>query len=381
MKVLGIESSCDETAIAIVDDNKNILSNVVVSQIDIHKEFGGVVPEVASRNHLDIIDKAVIKALADAELSFQDLDAISATCGPGLMGGLIVGAITAQTIANIYQKPFVPVNHLEGHILTNRLTHNLEFPFLIFLISGGHSQILLAKNVGEYEKIGDTIDDSLGECFDKIAQMLGLEYPGGPKIEQLAKEGDENKFKFVKPLIDAVGKGRSKENNFNFSFSGLKTAVRRKIEELTGETYDYENTHKKLSEQDKKDISASFQKTIVDILKDRFKNTANYLKENNIILDKLIFASYNLLGLRTFFTVGTDEVRAWTFKKGMKAPDCAGIIHSDMLRGFIRAEVMSYDDLLEYKTELKVKEAGKLRIEGKDYEMQDGDICYFRFNV
>lgn len=290
MKVLGIESSCDETAIAIVDDNKNILSNVVVSQIDIHKEFGGVVPEVASRNHLDIIDKAVIKALADAELSFQDLDAISATCGPGLMGGLIVGAITAQTIANIYQKPFVPVNHLEGHILTNRLTHNLEFPFLIFLISGGHSQILLAKNVGEYEKIGDTIDDSLGECFDKVAQMLGLEYPGGPKIEQLAKEGDENKFKFVKPLIDAVGKGRSKENNFNFSFSGLKTAVRRKVEELTGETYDYENTHKKLSEQDKKDIAASFQKTIVDILKDRFKNTAKYLKENNIILDKLIFA-------------------------------------------------------------------------------------------
>ena len=175
-------------------------------------------------------------------------------------------------------------------ILTSRLTNNLEFPFLIFLISGGHSQILLAKDVGDYEKIGDTIDDSLGECFDKVAQMLGLEYPGGPKIEKLAKEGDENRFKFVKPLIDAVGKGRSKENNLNFSFSGLKTAVRREIEKLTGEDYNYELSHTRLNEQDIKDISASFQKTIVDILKDRFKNTVKHLKDRGIILNKLIFA-------------------------------------------------------------------------------------------
>lgn len=290
MKVLGIESSCDETAVAIVDENKNILSNVVVSQIDIHKEFGGVVPEVASRNHLDVIEKTILKALQDANSNFNDIDAISATCGPGLMGGLIVGALTAQTLSSVLNKPFVPVNHLEGHILTSRLTHDLDFPFLIFLISGGHSQILLAKDVGEYEKIGDTIDDSLGECFDKVAQMLGLEYPGGPKIEQLAKEGDETRFKFVKPLIDAVGKGRSKENNLNFSFSGLKTAVRREIEKLTSEPYDYRNTYKKLTKKEKMDISASFQKTIADILKDRFKNTVEYLENKNIRLNKLIFA-------------------------------------------------------------------------------------------
>lgn len=290
MKVLGIESSCDETAVAIVDENKQILSNIIVSQIDIHKEFGGVIPEIASRNHLDIIEKVILKALNDANIKFEELDAISATCGPGLMGGLIVGAITAQTIASVFKKPFIGVNHLEGHILTSRLTNNLEFPFLIFLISGGHSQILLAKGVGDYEKIGDTIDDSLGECFDKVGQMLGLEYPGGPKIEKLAREGDENRFKFVKPLIDAVGKGRSKENNLNFSFSGLKTAVRREIEKITNNDYSYELSHTKIDEQTIKDICASFQKTIVDILKDRFENTIKYLKEKNITLNKLIFA-------------------------------------------------------------------------------------------
>lgn len=290
MIVLGIESSCDETAVAIVNDKKEILSNVIVSQIDIHKEFGGVIPEIASRNHLDVIEKIIAKALIDADLTFDNLDAISATCGPGLMGGLIVGAITAQTIATIFQKPFVPVNHLEGHILTSRLTEDLEFPFLIFLISGGHSQILLAKGIGNYEKIGDTIDDSLGECFDKVAQMLGLEYPGGPKIERLAQDGDENRFKFVKPLIDAVGKGRSVENNLNFSFSGLKTAVRREIEKITNEDYKHETSSKKLFHKDVCDISASFQKTIVEILKDRFKNTIAYLKGKGINLNKLIFA-------------------------------------------------------------------------------------------
>lgn len=290
MKILGIESSCDETAIGIVDENKNILANVVVSQIDIHKEFGGVVPEIASRNHLDVIEKIVLKSLKDANLTFDNIDAISATCGPGLMGGLIVGAITAQTLASVLNKPFIPVNHLEGHILTSRLCNDLEFPFLIFLISGGHSQILLAKNVGEYEKIGDTIDDSLGECFDKVAQMIGLEYPGGPKIEAMAKNGNENRFKFTKPLIDAVGKGKNKENLYNFSFSGLKTAVRREIEKLTNMNYDYDLSHTKLSQQDICDISASFQKTIVDILKDRFKNVANYLNESGIKLNKMIFA-------------------------------------------------------------------------------------------
>lgn len=286
MKILGIETSCDETAIAIVDEAGNILSNVLVSQIDIHSEFGGVVPEIASRNHLDIIDNLVEKAIADSGLKLEDVDAVAAATGPGLMGGLIVGAITGRTLASVIGKPFLSINHLEAHILVNRLTNNVKFPFLVFLLSGGHSQILLAKNVGNYELLGNTMDDSLGETFDKVAQMIGLEYPGGPKIEELAKNGDENKFKFTKPLIDAGGKGRSIENNFNFSFSGLKTAVRREIEKLTSSEYNFKISHTKLSQKNREDIAASFQKTVLDILKDRFKNVAKYVSD----CDKLVFA-------------------------------------------------------------------------------------------
>ncbi|MDR3289858.1 MAG: tRNA (adenosine(37)-N6)-threonylcarbamoyltransferase complex transferase subunit TsaD [Rickettsiales bacterium] len=261
MKILGIESSCDETAIAIVNDNRDILANNIVSQIDIHKVWGGVIPEVASRNHLDVIDKVIEKTLQDANLTFVDIDAIATTTGPGLMGGLLVGALMGQTLSSVLKKPFIPVNHLEGHLLTTRLTNNIQFPFLTFLISGGHTQIILANGIGDYKKIGETIDDSLGECFDKVGQMLGLEYPAGPKIEQLAKNGDENRYKFVKPLINAIGKGVREEHKYNFSFSGLKTAVRLQTEKM-----------QTITEQDKCDISASFQKTVLEILQDRFKN-------------------------------------------------------------------------------------------------------------
>ncbi|MDR0423807.1 MAG: tRNA (adenosine(37)-N6)-threonylcarbamoyltransferase complex transferase subunit TsaD [Rickettsiales bacterium] len=277
MKVLGIESSCDETAVAVLDENKNIYSDLVVSQIDLHKEFGGVVPEIASRNHLDIIDKIVEKGLEQSNLTFKDIDVVVATTGPGLMGGLIVGAITAQTIASVIKKPFIGVNHLEGHLLTTRLTDGVDFPYLTFLLSGGHTQILLVKNIGEYEKIGETIDDSLGECFDKVGQMIGLEYPAGPKIEKLALNGNENKYKFTKPLINAIGKGVRSEHQYNFSFSGLKTAVRILVEKMGT-----------LTEQNKCDISASFQKTVVDILINRFINVVeNYLK---IYPKKMVFA-------------------------------------------------------------------------------------------
>jgi len=280
VKILGIESSCDEMAMAVVDSSKQILSHVVVSQIDIHKEFGGVVPEIASRNHLDIIDEVVKKTIRDSGITFNDLDAISATTGPGLMGGLIVGAISGKTLSSIFHKPFIPINHLEGHILIPRIIYDdIQFPFLTLLISGGHSQILLTKGIGNYVKIGDTIDDSLGECFDKVAQMLGLEYPGGPKIERLARYGNQNRFKFVKPLIDAGGKGRDTTNTFNFSFSGLKTAVRREIEQI-----------KNITEQDTCDICASFQKTITSILKDRLENVIKYLNDSGVILNKLIIA-------------------------------------------------------------------------------------------
>ncbi len=269
MLVLGIESSCDETCAAIVDDKKNILSNITKSQIDIHKEFGGVVPEIAARSHVEIIDKVILKSLKDANIKIEEIDAIAATSGPGLIGGLIVGLMAGKTLASVLKKPFLSINHLEAHILTPRLTNDLEFPYLAILLSGGHCQILLAEKLGTYHKIGQTIDDALGESFDKVAQMLGLEYPGGPKIEQQAKLGDENKYIFPKPLLKNDFK---KQNQFNFSFSGLKTAVRNKIEELTGSDFVHLESCKSLSEQEISDICASFQKTVTQIIKDRIKN-------------------------------------------------------------------------------------------------------------
>ena len=174
MKILGIETSCDETAVAIVDDAKNILSHVLKSQIDLHKKYGGVVPELAARGHVEVLDEMILQALRQANLKFEEIDGFAATCGPGLIGGVIVGMMAAKTLASIYQKPFLAVNHLEAHALTVRLTNDLQFPYLLLLISGGHCQILFVRDVGDYEKFGETIDDALGEAFDKIAQMLDL---------------------------------------------------------------------------------------------------------------------------------------------------------------------------------------------------------------
>ena len=177
MKILGIETSCDETAVAIVDEQKNILSHVLNSQIELHKKFGGVVPELAARGHIEVLDELILQALKNANLKFENIDGFAATSGPGLIGGVIVGMMAAKTLASVYKKPFLAVNHLEGHALTARLTSDLQFPFLLLLISGGHCQILFARGVGNYEKLGETIDDALGEAFDKVAQMLGLHYP------------------------------------------------------------------------------------------------------------------------------------------------------------------------------------------------------------
>ncbi|MBO4956376.1 MAG: tRNA (adenosine(37)-N6)-threonylcarbamoyltransferase complex transferase subunit TsaD [Rickettsiales bacterium] len=281
MNILGIETSCDETAMAIINEKKEVLSHIVISQIDIHKEFGGVVPEVAARNHLDVIDNVFLKLLEKANITTQEIDVISATTGPGLIGGVIVGTVFAKTLASILNKPFVAVNHLEGHALTCRFTDNVEFPYYLFLLSGGHCQILQVDGVGDYTKLGETIDDSIGETFDKVAQLIGLEYPGGPKIEELAKYGDENRFKFTKPLIDHKTSDEIDKNLFNFSFSGLKTAIRREIEKIIGNEYHYSDIHK-ISDKNKKDICASFQKTITDILINRLKNVIKYNQNNNI---------------------------------------------------------------------------------------------------
>jgi N6-L-threonylcarbamoyladenine synthase len=278
--IIGIETSCDETAIAIINENKDILSNIIISQIDIHKEFGGVVPEIAARNHALVIDKLIKKSIIEAKLSFENIDAIAVTAGPGLIGGVIVGVMAAKMLASIYQKPIIAVNHLEAHALTIRLTSEIKFPYYLLLVSGGHCQILLTKGVGNYKKLGETIDDSLGEAFDKIAQMLGLSYPGGPKIEQLAKKGDVNKYNFPKPLAN------SKDHPYDFSFSGLKTAVRREIEKITGENYQ-KTSYQKLTEIEKNDIAASFQKIVAENIINRLKNI---LDNYNLEIENLVIA-------------------------------------------------------------------------------------------
>ncbi len=283
MKILGIETSCDETAVAIIDEQKNILAHVLNSQIELHKKFGGVVPELAARGHVEVLDDLILQALSDANLKFEDIDGFAATSGPGLIGGVIVGMMAAKTLASVFQKPFIAVNHLEAHALTARLTSDLEFPYLLLLISGGHCQILLARGIGDYEKIGETIDDALGEAFDKVAQMLGLSYPGGPAVEKMAKSGDENRFKFSRPLIDGFLK---KEHLCNFSFSGLKTAVRREIEKLINEDFSHLTSPQKILEQDKADICASFQRVVCEIIVNRLENVD--LRER--LVKKLVIA-------------------------------------------------------------------------------------------
>lgn len=245
--VLGIETSCDETAAAVVTEEGTILSNVVLSQIKEHSPFGGVIPEISARNHLQVLKSVIKEALIQSTISWDDLDGIAATCGPGLIGGVLVGAMMGKAIAAFHQKPFLAVNHLEGHALTARLTDQLGFPYLLLLASGGHTQLLKVQGVGDYDWIGTTLDDAAGECFDKVAKMLGLDYPGGPMLERLAREGDSKRFDFPRPLCQTP--------NCNFSFSGLKTAVRYTIEEI-----------KTLTQKDKADIAASFQAAVVSIL-------------------------------------------------------------------------------------------------------------------
>ncbi|MBQ8251324.1 MAG: tRNA (adenosine(37)-N6)-threonylcarbamoyltransferase complex transferase subunit TsaD [Alphaproteobacteria bacterium] len=259
--ILGIESSCDETACALVNEKKEILASIVWSQYDEHRRFGGVVPEIAARAHLEKCDLLINELMKKANKKFEDLSAVAVAGGPGLIGGVLVGVMTAKTIALAHNLPFIAVNHLEGHSLTARLSHPVEFPYLLLLTSGGHCQVLIVEDVGKYKKLGGTIDDSAGEAFDKVAKMLGVGYPGGPNVEKAAKDGDEKRFKFPVPM-----KGRE---GCDFSFSGLKTAVRVAIEKLDT-----------ITEQDKKDICASFQKAVVAQMQDRLTNAIRVFKEN-----------------------------------------------------------------------------------------------------
>lgn len=260
MRVLGIESSCDETAAAVVTDRKELLSSVVFSQAE-PELFGGVVPEIAARAHLQKVGGIVQTALDKAGVGFRDLDAVAASAGPGLIGGVIVGVMTAKAIAAVHNLPFIAVNHLEAHALTVRLTQDVPFPYLLLLTSGGHCQILIAEGVGKFKRLGATVDDAAGEAFDKSAKMMGLSYPGGPKIEQYALSGDANRFELPRPMVGKPG--------CDMSFSGLKTAVRHVIESFSP---DGTVGNAVLSERDKADLCACFQRAVLESLCSRLKN-------------------------------------------------------------------------------------------------------------
>ena len=255
---LGIETSCDETAASVVrqdrDGNIKILSNVISSQVNEHLKFGGVVPENAARSHAEKIDIIIKKAIEDSKCEFTELDGVAATAGPGLLVCLMVGLSAGKSIAGILKKPFLAINHLEGHALTPRIFNKVEFPYLLLLVSGGHTQFLIVDGIGKYKRIGTTIDDALGETFDKTAKMIGLEFPGGPKIEKLAENGNENAYVLPRPILNHPG--------CNLSFAGLKTAI-------------LQLSSKIKSEKDKENLAASFQKTINEILNVKCKSAMN----------------------------------------------------------------------------------------------------------
>lgn len=276
MIVLGIETSCDETACAVVEDaaepDRRIRANLVLSQVAEHAPYGGVVPEIAARAHIDHLDRLIETAMAEAGLRFADLDGIAATAGPGLIGGVMVGLTTAKAVALAAAKPLVAVNHLEGHALSARLTEDAAFPYLLLLVSGGHCQFVAIEEVGRYVRLGTTIDDAVGEAFDKIAKLLGLGYPGGPAIEKTANSGDPARFNLPRPMLGRPG--------CDFSFSGLKTAVR---QTLTG-------LGRPPTAQDVADLAASFQAAVIDVLADRTQHALTWFADRHGVAGRLVVA-------------------------------------------------------------------------------------------
>ena len=268
--ILGIETSCDETAASVITENDQgkpiILSNIISSQTDVHKEFGGVVPELAARSHIEKIDLIVKKALDDSGIKIKDIDAVASTAGPGLIVCLSVGLSFGKAFAYSLNKPFIAVNHLEGHALSPKLVSSLNYPYLLLLISGGHSQYLDVQGLGKYKRLGTTVDDALGEAFDKTAKLLGIEFPGGPQIELWANKGDPNSYDLPKPIINKGG--------CNLSFAGLKTAILKISKTIK-------------TEQDKFNLAASFQKTIEEILKKKTKIAFNEFEKQNNMQDKI----------------------------------------------------------------------------------------------
>src|SRR5262245_30508246 len=275
MIVLGIETTCDETAAAVVerfeDGRGKILSNVVLSQVREHATFGGVVPEIAARAHVEKLDSIIAKAMAQANCSYDAIDGIAAAGGPGLIGGVIVGLTTAKAIALVKNKPLIAVNHLEAHALTARLTDNTPFPYCLFLASGGHTQTVAVRGVGDYVRLGTTRDDAIGEAFDKTAKLLGLGYPGGQRVEQEAAHGDRFRFDLPRPML-----GR---RDADFSLSGLKTAVRLEAEKIAP-----------LTQQDVADLCASFQLAVVEMVVDRLRHGLQIFRQRFGVPSALVAA-------------------------------------------------------------------------------------------
>jgi N6-L-threonylcarbamoyladenine synthase len=271
--VLGIETSCDETAAALVDAERRVLAEALFSQEEQHAPFGGVVPEIAARAHVEVLDRLIARVMAEAGLGFAELAGVAASAGPGLIGGLIVGLVTAKAICAVHRRPLLAINHLEAHALTARLTHGVAFPYLLLLISGGHCQLLVALGVGRYRRLGATLDDALGEAFDKAAKMLSLGFPGGPAVERAAQAGDPERFPLPRPMVGQPG--------CHFSFSGLKTALRQTIERLGPAALEPPTLN---------DLSAGFQAAAGDILVDRTRRAATILRADHPGADTLVVA-------------------------------------------------------------------------------------------
>jgi N6-L-threonylcarbamoyladenine synthase len=277
--VLGIETSCDETGVALVDAERRVLAELLHSQLERHAPYGGVVPEIAARAHVEILDILIERAMREAGVTFRDLAGVAATAGPGLIGGLLVGLITAKAIAAVHRLPLLAINHLEAHALTARLVigpgpeDRLDFPYLLLLVSGGHCQLLVALGVGRYRRLGTTLDDALGEAYDKAAKMLGLGFPGGPAVERAARVGDAARFSLPRPMLGQPG--------CNFSFSGLKTALRQTVERLGPRALEPPLLN---------DLCASFQAAVADVLLDRTRRAAELFRADYLSATTLVVA-------------------------------------------------------------------------------------------
>lgn len=299
MKILAIESSCDETAAAVVEDGRTLHSNVIVSQIDIHAMYGGVVPEVAARSHIEVINPVINQALTDANMTWDDIDAIAVTYAPGLIGSLLVGTLAARTLAVIHDKPLYPIHHVEAHVYANFITEQAnslsltlpsaqpEFPMLALIVSGGHSQLVLFRDHGDYELLGQTQDDAVGEAFDKVAKILGLPYPGGPSIAKAALDGDA--FKYTLPKAKLA-------DPYNFSFSGLKTAVLRAVQHDVGVDFTFPSHElpARVTDVQRADFAASFQRIAIETLVDKAERAYRDYSPKSVVIAGGVAANQEL---------------------------------------------------------------------------------------